>query len=209
MADTTFTNGVTLTDADWFNDVNRLHYTIFGDPANTASAAAAIGLDFGNIRAGGTLSVSAGAAFASDVAVAGTLSVSAVSGVVIATQAQMEAASSLVNFVTPGRLHFHPGAAKAWCRFDGTATSVTAAAAYGVSSITDNGQGLYRVNFSTSFSASTVYAPILSVGNPGGLVAGTVQSLSAGWASIVVVDPSNASARDAEVVSFAVFGDFA
>lgn len=38
MSDTTFTNGVTLTDADWFNDVNRLHYTIFGDPANDAEA---------------------------------------------------------------------------------------------------------------------------------------------------------------------------
>lgn len=38
MADTTFTNGVTLTDADWFNDVNRLHYTIFGDPATIAAA---------------------------------------------------------------------------------------------------------------------------------------------------------------------------
>ena len=38
MADTTFVNGVTLTDADWFNDVNRLHYTIFGDPANKNTA---------------------------------------------------------------------------------------------------------------------------------------------------------------------------
>lgn len=38
MADTSFVNGVTLTDADWFNDVNRLHYTIFGDPANVNSA---------------------------------------------------------------------------------------------------------------------------------------------------------------------------
>lgn len=34
MADTTFTNGVTVTDADWFNDLNRLHYTIFSDPAD-------------------------------------------------------------------------------------------------------------------------------------------------------------------------------
>ena len=39
MADTTFTNGVTLTDADWFNDVNRLHYTIFGDPTDKSAAA--------------------------------------------------------------------------------------------------------------------------------------------------------------------------
>ncbi len=38
MADTTFTNNVTLTDADWFQDVNRLHYTIFGDPADKAAA---------------------------------------------------------------------------------------------------------------------------------------------------------------------------
>lgn len=37
MSDTTFTNGVTLTDADWFNDLNRLHYTIFGDPASLAA----------------------------------------------------------------------------------------------------------------------------------------------------------------------------
>lgn len=40
MADTTFVNGVTLTDEDWFNDVNRLHYTIFNDPANAIVALA-------------------------------------------------------------------------------------------------------------------------------------------------------------------------
>lgn len=37
MADTTFTDGVTVTAADWFNDVNRLHYTIFGDPSTGAA----------------------------------------------------------------------------------------------------------------------------------------------------------------------------
>ena len=50
MSDTTFTNGVTLTDADWFNDVNRLHYTIFGDPANAGAARtnlAAVQVSFG------------------------------------------------------------------------------------------------------------------------------------------------------------------
>lgn len=44
MANTTFINGVTLTDADWFNDVNRLHYTIFGDPADAAAARTNLGL---------------------------------------------------------------------------------------------------------------------------------------------------------------------
>jgi len=38
MSSTTFTNNVTLTDADWFNDLNRLHYTILGDPADAAAA---------------------------------------------------------------------------------------------------------------------------------------------------------------------------
>jgi hypothetical protein len=38
LADTTFTNGVTLSDADWFSDLNRLHYTIFEDPSNAANA---------------------------------------------------------------------------------------------------------------------------------------------------------------------------
>lgn len=37
MADTTFIDGSTLTTADWFNDLNRLHYTIFGDPADVAA----------------------------------------------------------------------------------------------------------------------------------------------------------------------------
>ena len=38
MADTTFINSVTLSDEDWFNDLNRLHYTILGDPATLAAA---------------------------------------------------------------------------------------------------------------------------------------------------------------------------
>ena len=35
MADTSYTNGSPpFIDADWLNDLNRLHYTIFGDPAD-------------------------------------------------------------------------------------------------------------------------------------------------------------------------------
>lgn len=33
---------MTLTAADWFNDVNRLHYTIFVDPSNAAAVSAAL-----------------------------------------------------------------------------------------------------------------------------------------------------------------------
>jgi hypothetical protein len=44
MADTNFVNTVTLTEAEWFNDVNRLHYTILGDPADVAAARTALGI---------------------------------------------------------------------------------------------------------------------------------------------------------------------
>jgi hypothetical protein len=36
VATTTFTNGVTLTDEDWFNDVDRVVYDILNDPADAA-----------------------------------------------------------------------------------------------------------------------------------------------------------------------------
>ena len=42
MSDTVFVNGVTLSDADWFNDVDRLHYTIFGDPTDIAAVRTAL-----------------------------------------------------------------------------------------------------------------------------------------------------------------------
>ena len=42
MADTVFSNGVTLTDSDWFNDTNRIVYTILADSANAAAARTAL-----------------------------------------------------------------------------------------------------------------------------------------------------------------------
>lgn len=42
MSDTTFVDGVTLTDDDWFNDINRLHYTILNDPADAAAISNAL-----------------------------------------------------------------------------------------------------------------------------------------------------------------------
>ncbi len=62
ISDTTFTNGVTLTDADWFNDLNRLNYTIFGDPANAAAVRTALGLTLaqGNYLSGVGMANNAG-----------------------------------------------------------------------------------------------------------------------------------------------------
>ncbi len=40
MADTTYTDFITAITADTMNDLNRLHYTILGDPANIAAIVA-------------------------------------------------------------------------------------------------------------------------------------------------------------------------
>lgn len=187
MTTTTFQNGVTLTDDDWFNDVDFLVYDMFGDSTTTASAAARLALDFNNVAVGGTLSISAG-----------------VAGAAVATQAIMEAATSIVTIPTPGRLHFHPGVAKAWARFDGTATSVTAAASYGLTSITDGGTGIYTVNFSTSFSSNSNYVIV-----PSSTADITkLRSLSAASATILCTGHAG-TAEDSAAVSFVAFGDFA
>lgn len=43
MADTVYVDGATLLTADTMNDLNRLHYTILGDPANAAEARSSLG----------------------------------------------------------------------------------------------------------------------------------------------------------------------
>lgn len=67
-----------------------------------------------------------------------------------ATQTEMETATSLVDVVTPGRVHNHPGVAKGWGAFNlaGTLDSGD----YNIASVTDNGTGDWTVNWSTDFS---------------------------------------------------------
>ena len=72
-----------------------------------------------------------------------------------ATQAEMEAASSVTVYAIPGRTHNHPGVAKAWCQIDnGGALS---SPSYNVASITDTAAGVRTIVWDTDFS-TTVYA---------------------------------------------------
>ncbi len=124
MATTEFTNNVTLTDADWFNDLDRLHYDIFGDPA-TASAAFT--------------------------AIKQASSDSATGVIEIAVQSEMEAGSSTTLAVTPGRQQYHPSACKGWAKAN---MNGGADASYNVSSITDVGVGNATCNWATDFSSA-------------------------------------------------------
>ena len=80
--------------------------------------------------------------------------------VLLATQAQMEAATSNAVFVTPGRVHYHPGVPKGWVVFDGTGT-LSILDSYNISSVTDAGTGSYTPNLATAFS-STSFATNIS-----------------------------------------------
>jgi hypothetical protein len=80
-----------------------------------------------------------------------------VGGIEIATQAEMEAASSNTLAVAPGRMKYHPGVAKFILHTTGTATPVADAnCTYGCT-ITDTGVGQLTINFSTAFSAAGSY----------------------------------------------------
>lgn len=70
----------------------------------------------------------------------------------MATQAEMEAGTSTTAVVTPGRLHFHPGVAKAWGKAVGAGTSLTVN--YNISGISDTGTGRLGVTIGTDFSSA-------------------------------------------------------
>jgi len=86
---------------------------------------------------------------------------------VSATQAEMEAASSTTVFVSPGRLHFHPGVAKVWAAIFWSSGTPTGEASYNVTSYTDNGAGDVTVNFTTAFSSNN-YSCVLGAGETDG-----------------------------------------
>jgi len=68
-----------------------------------------------------------------------------------ADQAAVEAASSTIKFVSPGRQQFHPSAAKCWVHAGITGNII---ASYNISSVTDTGTGVATINISTDFSTA-------------------------------------------------------
>lgn len=134
------------------------------------------------------------------------LSASAVAGLVVATQAQMETGTSVKEVVTPGRQQYHPGSAKVWAVFNGTATSVTAGAAFNVTSITRNAQGTYTIAYTTPFSGNA-YAAVATCEPIPNTRAVNVRSSSAANATLIVTDIVGQSLQDANVISFVAYGD--
>lgn len=137
----------------------------------------------------------------------GTIGYGSFDSAVTATQSDMEAASATDKIVTPGRVHFHPGVAKAWVRWETSGTSISAS--YGVSSVTNNGTGDEVVNFSTAFSSATSYSIYATAsqadpGNLGNTVGPRATDIAATSCRFFIRQSS--SAVDA-TLSCAFFGD--
>jgi hypothetical protein len=126
-------------------------------------------------------------------------------GIRVATQAEMEAASSLVLAVTPGRQQFHPSAAKFWVLFTGNSTTVLAS--YNTTSITD-GTSEATVTIATDFSSAN-WAPVATAIGAASTAAGarlaSARALAAGTAIVFCVDAQATSAL-ADPTSWSVVG---
>jgi hypothetical protein len=75
-------------------------------------------------------------------------------GTLAATQAEMEAASEVDAYSSPGRQHFHPAHPKAGGNFDGTGTPAFRSGDVGMGTITDNSTGNFTLSLDTAFSST-------------------------------------------------------
>lgn len=72
----------------------------------------------------------------------------------IATQSDMETATSLSTFVTPGNQHFHPGHPKCWGKTSVSGGTPTLNVSYNITSITDTATDQLTVTIANDFSSA-------------------------------------------------------
>lgn len=135
-----------------------------------------------------------------------------VAGIIeIATQSEMETGTDVERAVTPGRVKYHPGVAKAWVLLDLSAASANVIASYNITSVTYVGTGKFTVTIDTDFS-STNYGAIGWARDGGstalltGVTADTGQVKTAGSMGFKVVQ-SGTNYSNASEVFVAFFGD--
>ena len=122
-----------------------------------------------------------------------------------ATAATVSQALSNASFVTPGRMQNHPGVAKAYAGFVGTATGTIVGGAfaslYNVTNVVRQGTGTYAINFATAM-ADTLYAVIVATS---GVVA-RLQTRATTQCVFATFSDAGTTAGDFALVSFTAFG---
>lgn len=162
-----------------------------------------------NITADRTLTVTTGDADRT-VTVSGDLTVSSaatISGtntgdVSAAAQADQETATSTTTYVSPGRQHYHPSAAKAWISCDAAGNIL---ASYNVASIVDVGTGQVTVNIETDMSSAN-YAIVATAFLAASNVFCRVTAQAAGSFTLLVTNDAG-TATDPSAFFAAVYGD--
>jgi hypothetical protein len=119
----------------------------------------------------------------------------------VATQAQMEAASSNAVVATPANLNWHPGTAKAWLTCD-AAGNIDAS--YNITSITDVGTGQLTVTIGTDFSSANFV--IVATAQAATQLFVFVTAKAAGSVSLTCSNTANTS-TDPTKWHIAFFGD--
>lgn len=135
-------------------------------------------------------------------------------GGAIATQAQVEAASSNLVSVSPGRMQFHPGVAKWWINLDCTGTFATRVS-HNVTSTTDTGSGRAQVNIATDFSSADwnfdYGVNAISVGNTSAFIvqlrSSDATAMAAGTIEVQIGNANTGSPSDADLLCLKGYGD--
>jgi hypothetical protein len=145
---------------------------------------------------------------------AGTINASAVyddgvllANTVAASQTEQEAASSTTVFVSPGRQHFNPSAAKSWGYITYSGGTPTLQVNYNITSITDTATGVLTVTIDTNHSGVN-YSVSSTAGRSSSTAIVTEDSddRAAGAFKLTILDDAN-GAIDPVSISFSTFGD--
>ncbi len=124
-----------------------------------------------------------------------------------ATQANQETATSTTTSVTPGRQQYHPSAAKVWILFN-TTTTTTITASYNVTSLTDDGTGITKVNFTTAFSSANYCATSMAGTGGGGQNSGVVvNTYNTAYIQVIGINTTTITVADGNFVNVSCFGD--
>lgn len=98
------------------------------------------------------------------------------------------------------------GSAKAWVNFNGTGT-VAIRAAFNVTSITDNGTGLYTLNFTEAMpTANYSVAGVCQVDTTNGRSPRVIHAMIYNTGSLRINTVSTASSEDLPFINVVIFG---
>jgi len=94
----------------------------------------------------------------------------------IATEAEMETATSTALAASPGRTQYHPGIVKSWVQ---STAAGALTGSYNVASVARNGTGDWTVNFTTDFNAATYAVSGLPISGASDILLRVADSTSA------------------------------